>query len=136
MISCTDRCSQINLVVGDFFKSDSNLVLYVDDAVELIGWLRSKTTILAHLPFAVLRAVLAQWTAHYTAFRRLLKLRPNIMSVFLVNETKSEAEKIVFIGKKKAKQKAREMQKIVMDGVFWYAIAKYVLFIHISSLFL
>ncbi|KAF9028151.1 hypothetical protein BDZ89DRAFT_951619 [Hymenopellis radicata] len=116
----------MNLVVGDFFKSDSDLVVFVDNAVELIGWLRSKTGVLAHLPLAVLRAVLTRWTAHYTAFRRLLKLRPNIESVFLVDDTRPESEKVVFIGKKAAKLKAREMHEIVKDGVFWYAITKIV----------
>jgi uncharacterized protein (DUF2384 family) len=40
-------------------------------ATELIAWLRSKTRVLYELPWAVLRAVITRWTAHYVAFRRL-----------------------------------------------------------------
>ena len=65
---------QINLVVGDIFTSDSDLLEYTDSAAEFITWLRSKTFVLGKLPYAVLRAVLTRWTAHYNAYRRLLEL--------------------------------------------------------------
>ena len=75
---------QTNLIVGDFFKSDTEFLQYTDKATELIGWLRGKTYILALLRevqqtnslhvLAVIRAVLTRWTAHYLAYRRLLEI--------------------------------------------------------------
>ena len=38
---------QINLVVGDYFKSKTSVLVFADDGMELISWLRSKTQILA-----------------------------------------------------------------------------------------
>ena len=38
---------QINLVVGDYFKSETLVLTFTDNATELISWLRGKTQILA-----------------------------------------------------------------------------------------
>lgn len=74
---------QTNLIVGDFFKSDTEFLQYTDKATELIGWLWGKTYILALREvqqtnslrvLAVIRAVLTRWTAHYLAYRRLLEI--------------------------------------------------------------
>ena len=40
---------QTNLIVGDFFKSDTEFLQYTNKATELIGWLWDKTYILALL---------------------------------------------------------------------------------------
>ena len=40
---------QTNLIIGDFFKSDTEFLQYTDKATELIGWLWGKTYILALL---------------------------------------------------------------------------------------
>ncbi|CAA7262561.1 unnamed protein product [Cyclocybe aegerita] len=45
---------QINLIVGDFFKSQSGLLEYMEMATKLIKGLRSKTCILHYLPYVVL----------------------------------------------------------------------------------
>ncbi|KAF9456718.1 hypothetical protein BDZ94DRAFT_1177124 [Collybia nuda] len=71
---------QINLVVGDYFKSDAPVLDYTDEATELITWLRSRTIVLGLIrqaqidtvgpshTKAVIRAVLTRWTSHYMAF--------------------------------------------------------------------
>jgi len=76
--------AQINLIIGDYFKAYKEGLKYTDQAAELITWLHSKTYVLALLrdtqiqatghAKAVLRAVLACWTAHYLAYRQLLKI--------------------------------------------------------------
>ena len=75
----------MNLIVGDYFKAETIFVTHSKLACELITWLCSKTTILAHLrdvqcryrksPITIIRAVLTRWMAHYLAFRRLLELK-------------------------------------------------------------
>ncbi|KAJ6632431.1 hypothetical protein B0H10DRAFT_1938054 [Mycena sp. CBHHK59/15] len=76
---------QINLIVGDYFKANSVYMAFVDQAVELISWLRSKTLVLALIqeaqeglgerPSAIIRAVITCWTAHYQAFRQLQQVQ-------------------------------------------------------------
>ena len=75
---------KINLIVGDYFESDSNLLQYCDMAEELISWLRRRPYLLARIravrithrktPLTVLRAVLTRWTSHYLALKWLLEL--------------------------------------------------------------
>jgi len=70
--------NQVNLVVGNYFKSNVNILKYTDKATQLITWLHSKTLMLAMLqkvqadanlmPLSVIRAVLTRWTAHYMAY--------------------------------------------------------------------
>ncbi|PPQ82992.1 hypothetical protein CVT25_005295 [Psilocybe cyanescens] len=114
---------QINLVVGDFFKSKSTLLKYTELASQLITWLRSKTRILAHLPLSVLRAVLTRWTVHYMAYRRLLQLYPTLKSLVYSDFTKAEADKVLISGDAASKRKAQEMVDIIEDSVFWHSIA-------------
>ena len=67
----------MNLVVGDYFGDQKELIPWTKQATELIGWLCSKSLVLtmlhkvhkqAGLPaLSVLRAVLTRWTAHYMA---------------------------------------------------------------------
>jgi hypothetical protein len=114
---------QINLVVGDYFRSDSNVLKYTDLATQLITWLRSKTRILAHLPLSVLRAVLTRWTAHYVAYRRLLQLYPSLKGLVLSDLTKPDAEKVLVSGDSAAKRKAREMVAVIENPSFWHNIA-------------
>ena len=91
---------------------------YTDKATKLITWLRSKTLILAMLrkvraaanlsPLAVIRAVLTRWTAHYMAYRRLLKLHPALESVIANDAMQSrDKDKTVVMGDAKAKCKSR-----------------------------
>ena len=41
--------NQVNLVVGNYFKSNVNILKYTDKATQLITWLHSKTLVLAML---------------------------------------------------------------------------------------
>ena len=41
--------------MGDYFKSNKDLLMQTDDATEVIGWLHSKTFILALLDEAQMR---------------------------------------------------------------------------------
>jgi hypothetical protein len=79
------QITQINLVVRDYFKSETKALDYTDNASDLITWLCSKTILLAMLremqaglPGAglnniktVIRAILTCWTMHYQSYRRL-----------------------------------------------------------------
>lgn len=114
---------KINLVVGDYFKSGSDVLIYTDFATQLITWLRSKTRILAHLPLSVLRAVLTRWTAHYVAYRRLLQLYPSLKGLVLSDLTKHDSEKVLVSGDSAAKRKAREMVGVIENPLFWHNIA-------------
>jgi hypothetical protein len=115
--------SQINLVVGDFFKSKSDLLQYTELAAKLITWLHSKTLILNHLPFAVLWVILTWWTAHYTGYHCLLHLQSSLRSLAYGDDDKPENEKVMVTGDAKAKAKAREMIEITHNSVFWHKLA-------------
>jgi hypothetical protein len=108
---------QINLVVGDYFKAEQEFLVCADKATELISWLRSKTLVLALLrqaqidatgghAKAVIRAVITRWTAHYLAYRRLLELKPTLMSVVFADEARRDDQKQIVTGDTKAKAKA------------------------------
>lgn len=116
---------QINLIVGDFFKSKAVDLKYADIATDLITWLRSKTLILNHLTLAVLRAVLTRWTAHYVAFSRLVQLKPSLLSLVYADIAKPDKEKIIVIGNKQAKEKANAMIDVIKNEAFWAAITRY-----------
>lgn len=114
------------MVVGDVFNSNSDLLEYSDHATELITWLRSKTYILGKLPYAVLRAVLTRWTAHYNAYRRLLDLYVPL-KLLTDHDAKypgpqNERQRIMITGNKKAQEKAAEMVKLIRDPIFWHKL--------------
>lgn len=125
---------QLNLVVGDYFKSNKALLKRTDDATELIKWLRSKTFVLALLneaqikatgtAKAVIRAVLTRWTAHYMAYRRLLELQHFLTSLVYTEDTLPEHSKQIVTGDRDAKTKATAMVKIIKDPMFWHAITR------------
>jgi len=98
-------------------------------AAELITWLRSKTFVLGKLPYAVLRAVLTRWTAHYNAYRRLLELYIPLKLLADHDEkhpgNENERKRIMITGNKKAQQKAETMVRIIRDPIFWHRLALY-----------
>ena len=138
-ILLTHSTFKINLVVGDFFKSQKGeMAKWAKKASNLITWLRSKTIILSHLrqlrievgltALAVIRAVLTRWMAHYMAYRRLLELQPQLNLLIVQDATKHPANKIVVTGDAKAKAKAKRMAKLISEEpLFWYNIAWYIL---------
>lgn len=112
---------KINLIVGDFFKSNSELLEYSEMAVKLIGWLRRKNGVLASLSLAVIRAVLTRWTAHYQAYARLLQLRLQLKSLIASDRVKPA---VVFIGDHDAQETAEEMAAIVENDNFWRGLVR------------
>jgi len=131
----------VNLVVGDYFKIETIFVTHSKSACELITWLRSKTSVLAHLrdvqvrngkqPITVIRAVLTRWTAHYLAFRRLLELRISIQALVLEDTLAPDDQKIIIPQGSSAanRKKAREMMTVIEDGSFWHSLARYETFL-------
>jgi hypothetical protein len=105
-------------------------------ACELIGWLRSKTFVLAHLreiqmqsgrqPLAMIRAVLTRWTAHYLAFRRLLELQHPLQALVNRNEMALPDQQILnpLSGTAANKRKAQEMKAIIQNSGFWHSLAR------------
>ena len=106
---------------------------FANDATELIGWLRSKTQILALLREvqmrlgddavkAVICAVLTQWTAHYQAYSRLLDLCHVLIMVVDTDAHRPEKERRVITGDTRAKKKAKDMVTLIKNDVFWKAL--------------
>jgi uncharacterized membrane protein len=96
-------------------------------ATELITWLRSKTRILHYLALAILRAVLTRWTAHYTAFRRLLELSVQLIRLADLDlQNGDESTRLLITGDRKAQQKAQRMVDVIKNPVFWQKLTLYV----------
>jgi len=141
-VSSFNNATQINLVVGDYFKSQQQSLEHMDSATNLIAWLRSKTLLLAILQKAqmdatgsakaVIRAVITRWTSHYMAIKRLLELKPSLMSVVYADEARSTPDKLIVIGDAKAKRKAHAMIGIIKNPLFWYSLARSVFTVLVS----
>ncbi|KAJ6612743.1 hypothetical protein B0H10DRAFT_1807010, partial [Mycena sp. CBHHK59/15] len=124
---------QINLIVGDYFKSDSPVLMFSKHADDLIKWLRSKTYVLALISavqesssgciMSVIRAVLTRWTTHYLAYQRLLELRPALESIVITDSMHPKLDLIK--GDTKAKAKAKRMMALIKNVSFWHALARY-----------
>lgn len=127
---------KVNLVVGDYFKVETIYVEHSKMACELIGWLRSKTFILAHLreiqiqsgklALSVIRAVLSRWTAHYLAFRRLLELQHPLRALVNRDAMAPPDQQILSpsSGTAANKRKAHEMKEIIENSGFWHSLAR------------
>ena len=127
----------MNLIVGDYFKQFGALFNITDRAMELINWLRSRTAV--HLLVqakqkamtgkgtVVIHPAITRWTAHLLAFERLLHLKTSIHSVVLEDIAKAPADRIVFAGDQRTKEKARDVyQDTILDQTFWREVARYV----------
>jgi hypothetical protein len=111
---------------------------YTDTATDLIGWLRSKTFILALLrtaqmeatgvTSAVIRAVLTRWTAHYMAYKRLLELQPILTSEIYHDEARAANAKKIVTGDAASKAKAVRMIAVIKDPLFWHSMTRFVTF--------
>jgi len=125
---------QVNLVVGDYFRSGIDVLDFTDLANALITWLWSKTLILALLrnaqlettgtALAIIRAVLMRWTAHYQAYKCLLELKATLQMLVSAEAAQPESKKMIITGDKKAKDHATEMLNVIMNSTFWHAIAR------------
>lgn len=129
----------MNLIVGDYFAFASELLDTIDDANELIAWLRSKTTILAEIrresiarfgkALAVLRVVLTRWTSHFRAYERLLLLRTVLEAILSLDRCRTEqADRLVLTWHdRSSKQKAEDMEKLIQNGAFWHNLTRHVI---------
>ncbi|KDQ55684.1 hypothetical protein JAAARDRAFT_208479 [Jaapia argillacea MUCL 33604] len=118
---------QINLIVGDYFKASAWFFVYAEKANELIRWLRSRAYLLAllrdiqlrvyHKTYAVLRAVITCWTAHYLAYRRLLRIKSSI-------ELLAEDSRLYDSGDADSRAKTQRMLPIIKDPLFWHYLAR------------
>ena len=126
---------QVNLVVGDYLGDHKELIPWTKQATELIGWLHSRSLVLAMLckvreqaglpALSVLRAVLTRWTAYYMAYRHLLEFHTALVDVIAADEMQADPAKNTFItSDAKAHAKAKEMVRIVKDPVFWHTLAR------------
>lgn len=150
LVSADCYAHQINLVVGDYFKTSGAVVYlaYSKKASELITWLRSKTLVLASLRdiqyainstnpsqtrrvLTVIRAVLTRWTAHYLAFRRLLDLK-FALDILVMQEKGLRRDSKIITGDAASRKKATEMLKLIEDPVMWMILARMV--VHLQPL--
>ncbi|XP_006460996.1 hypothetical protein AGABI2DRAFT_70302, partial [Agaricus bisporus var. bisporus H97] len=133
MLDC--YAHQINLIVGDYLKSNNGLLNCIDQAHDLISWLRSKTLILAlirdaqsasHQPTtSVIRPVLTRWTSHLRAFERLESLENVLRSIISNDLVKLQDQRQIFnIGDRKTQAKADKMGGLIQDGHFWKEIKR------------
>lgn len=107
--------TQINLIVGDYFKVVSGVfTTYTKKATKLIAWLRSKSRVLTLLHeiqrgiclmngsnikiLSVIRAVITRWTAHYLAFQRLLDLKQTLEILVSHKKEAPNGSKIIVAG--------------------------------------
>lgn len=75
------------------------------------------------MDYAVLRAVLTRWIAHYIAYRRLLQLYSSLVLLALKDSTiANERERIMITGDAASQRKAQEMVAIIQNPVFWHSI--------------
>ena len=65
-------------------------------------------------------AVITRWTSHFLAYRRLLRLRPYIMTMILQDECQEKSH--IITGTSLAKAKATEIISYLKDDQFWNAV--------------
>ena len=126
--------NQINLIVGDYFKADSNILQITDQAGDLITWMRSKKIVLALLRqnqieskarvITVLRAIITRWTCHFRAYERLIEIQTHLRAIAYQDETRLNDEKKIITGDTRAKARATEMCNLIKTPVFWVSLAR------------
>lgn len=124
----------MNLIVGDYFQADSQVLQLTDSAADLITWMRSKKIVLALLrqsqleaktrALTVLRAVLTRWTSHFRAYERLIEIQNSLRAIVYQDEARSEDAKKIITGDAKAKSKAIDMCNLIKTPAFWIALAR------------
>jgi hypothetical protein len=73
---------------------------------------------------AVIQAVLTRWTAHYQAYKRLLKLQGALQMLVSAEKARPNSKKLIATGERKAKDHANKMMEVITDSTFWRAIAR------------
>jgi hypothetical protein len=112
------------------------MISYANKANDLISYLRSRTQVLAKIRqiqeidqehnsvkkkiLLPIRPVVTRWTAHYSAYERLLQLRWVLESLV----RKESDQPLLITGTSRAREKAQEMIRIILDANFWHQILK------------
>ncbi|KZT31206.1 hypothetical protein SISSUDRAFT_970170, partial [Sistotremastrum suecicum HHB10207 ss-3] len=129
-----ESLTDINLIVGDYFKTVTTFLKHANSANELISWLRSKNQILGLIreeckrngraPLGVIRPVPTRWTAFHLAYKRLLTLRKLLINIINADSLKHRDERQVIQGTAAGKKKAREMVALMKDATFWVSLTR------------
>ena len=124
---------QINLIVGDFFKSTSTLIPTSASTDKLITWLRSKSQVLALLcdkcrdlklhTSSIIQAVITRWTAHYLAYKRLLELQWALQTLKIEDLCRPPGASVFVKGPAASKRKATAMVELIGNHKFWRNLA-------------
>jgi hypothetical protein len=113
-------------------------MVWAEMASDLITWLRSKTQILALLRaiqqafrgrnpnaciLTVIRAVITCWTAHFTAYARLLDIRWVLEQLVREDEALPRNESHLITGDRVGKERCEKMVAIIKSAPFWHNLA-------------
>ncbi|KAF9041599.1 ribonuclease H-like domain-containing protein [Panaeolus papilionaceus] len=135
VLKTLERDWEINLIVGDYFKTNEvDFLRYATKANELITWIRSKTALIGLIKkyresrnkqlLSVIRPVPTRWTAFFLAYRCLLELRPTLLDIFQ-DQRNDNPEIAALIPRDRAgREKAEAMIKLMDDALFWHALAR------------
>lgn len=122
---------QINLIVGDYLALKLPFQDCVPMALNVIKWMNNHSRALGlfrqeqlstYQKFLVLiLPVITRWTAHYLSLNRLLTLEKVLKAAWI----KHGDTMIASAGSKSEDNaKARAVQKVIEDPVFWYHLKK------------
>ncbi|KAF8578694.1 hypothetical protein K439DRAFT_1648725 [Ramaria rubella] len=100
---------QINLIVGDFFKSAASFLHEVANSAPTL---------------TVIRAVLTRWTCHYLAYHRLLDLRLSLQTLVDNDERLPTGKRQPVLGDRDAQAKSHINIAIIKSSTFWHALAR------------
>jgi hypothetical protein len=118
--------NKINLILGDYYKTNSDITALVDHANEIIKWFNNHSFALGllngeqmsmfHKILALILPVVMRWTSHFCSLSRLLE----ISKALKVTAMKHEDKLLVAAGKgRRAKDKARKILDRISNDTFW-----------------
>jgi len=128
------RKMQINLVVGDYFKANSELLVFTNKCNDLITWLRSKTQVLGLIreaaarygrtATAIIRPQSTRWTSNYLAYDRICQLENVVKAVVQEDLAKMPSDRMVIQGDRRSKEKTDGMVCDIDDKDFWGGVRR------------
>ncbi|KAF8162557.1 hypothetical protein B0H34DRAFT_651679, partial [Crassisporium funariophilum] len=75
-------------------------------------------------------AILTRWTAHLRAYKRLLLVRPNLVSIVHQDNARTPENKLIITGDTKTKARSRKMCDVIKNNLFWVSLVWYKLHYH------
>jgi hypothetical protein len=125
--------SQVNLIVGDVFKLQTDLVNVMDDALDVVKWFNSHSRALGILQaeqadrgeamLCLILPALTRWTSHYLSARRLLQLRNHLQVIAL---RRREELRLVAGARREDTEKADRIIGLITQDAFWSRVERYV----------